>query len=186
MAENTQPCEPIARRSATNALLVVGFAYVSAIVTFGVAAQFEHEWGELAMQILAGLCVPPAVLFFITQGAVSRGHAAGWAMLLTALSGGLLTLLVVLGMMSLLSQVGRMVTTDDMDTWRFPWDWGSMLSWITVAILLSCHVRAWLFLGRWSACPMTSQPESSAPPDLSWAAWNQQPTERSDSENPRI
>ncbi len=90
MAENSQPSEAVTRRSAANALLVVGFAYVSAFVTFCVAAQFEHGWGKLGMGILAYLCVPPAVLFFITQAVVRRGKAAGWAKLLTVLVSGLL------------------------------------------------------------------------------------------------
>ena len=169
MAENSQPSEAVARRSAANALLVVGFAYVSAVVTFYVAAQFEDGWGQLGMGILAYLCVPPAVLFFITQVAVRGGKAVGWAMLLTALQCGLLALFLVVDLNQ--SQWGA---------------GGGVLVWITVAVLLSFHVRALLLVGRWSACPTTSQPATAPPPDFSWMACNQPLTDRVDSESPPV
>ena len=85
MPNNSQPSEACTRRSAANVLTIIGFAYVSAIAIFMVAAQFEHEWGKLGMAILAVACLPPVVLFFITQNLVRRGKAEGWAKLMTVL-----------------------------------------------------------------------------------------------------
>ena len=62
MPNNSTPNEATTRKSAANSLLILGFAYVSAIAIVIIAAQFEHEWGRLGMAILAVACMPPVVL----------------------------------------------------------------------------------------------------------------------------
>ncbi len=181
MAEKPQPTEAVTRRSAANALLLVGFAYVSAMVTFGVAAQFEHEWGKLGMAILAAACVPLAVLFFITQNLVRCGKAAGWVKLLTVLACGPLVWFLHMDFQQLRWSVGL----ENLVTWNFPWTWGTVLCWITVTVLLSLQIRALILLGRWTYCRATSPPPPPAPPpDLSWMPCNQPLIDPVDSESP--
>lgn len=181
MAEKPQPTEAMTRRSAANALLLVGFAYLSAMVTFGVAAQFEHEWGKLGMAILAAACVPPAVLFFITQNLVRRGKAAGWVKLLTVLACGPLVWFLHMEFQQLRWRVGL----ENLVAWNFPWTWGTVLCLITVTVLLSLQVRALILLGRWTYCRATSPPPPPAhPPDLSWMPGNQPLRDPVDSESP--
>ncbi len=181
MAEQSQPTETVTRRSAANALLLVAFAYLSAMVTFGVTAQFEHEWGRLGMAILAVACVPPAVLFFITQNLVRRGKASGWVKLLTVLACGPLVWFFQME----LGQLRWSVSLEDIVAWKLPLTRGVVVSWITVAVLLSLQVRALILLGRWTFCRATSPPPPPAPPpDLSWIPSNQPLTDQVDSESP--
>ncbi len=180
MAEKSQPTEMVTRRSAANALLLVGVAYVSAMVTYGVAAQFEHEWGKLGMAILAAACVPPTVLFFITQNLVRSGKAAGWVKLLTVLACGPLVWFFQME----LRQLQWSVRLENLVAWEFSLTWGTVLCWITVAVLLSLQVRALILLGRWTACRATSPPPPAPPPDLSWMPLNQPLIDPVDSESP--
>lgn len=159
MAKNSLPIELAARRAAANSLLLIGLAYGVAMVLFFGRAAYEHEWGQLGMQVLSGICVAPAALFLIAQDSVRRGQGIGFSTILNWLVGGLLSLSLLSGLGSLFGYLRDMVTTEDMDLWRVTMSWGSLLVLTIVVALVFLHVRALIALGRLET-PRNASPTS--------------------------
>lgn len=177
MPDKSLPSEASTRKSAANLLLGLGFAYVFAITTFFVAGQFEDGWGALGMGILVVCCLPPAVLFFLIQYLVRRGHAAGWAKLLTVLLSGPLAWFVIMEF----NQLRWMVTLANIFTWTLSHR-SEVLSLAMAVVLLSLQIRALILLERWTFCRTLMPQTIVTPPELPWSPFDQTPTEQLDAD----